>query len=86
MKYPLILAALVLAGCTTPEPGIEVRTVEVPTPVPCLPAESIPAEPETVGARLTGNPALDLPIVAASALPLRAWGRTLHGALTACAE
>lgn len=81
------LALLALAACqTTPEPGIEVRLVPTPVPQPCLPAEQIPAEPPTVGHLLTGVAAVDLAIVAASALDLRAWGGEMHAALTACAD
>lgn len=87
MKRTLFASAISLAltACAHNEPGIVVRTVEVPTPVPCLAADQVPAEPETVASRLTGDPAHDLPIIAASALRLRAWGRTMHGALVACA-
>lgn len=81
----LTLTVLVLTGCKHSEPGIEVQTVEVPVPVPCLPKDQIPAEPATVGAQLTGNPAIDLPIVVKSALELRVWGRSMHAPLVACA-
>ena len=87
MKAALpIIAALSLAACSTTSPGIEVRTVEVPTPVPCLAREDIPAEPERVAGSLTGQAASDLKIISASALKLRAWGQELHSALTACAQ
>lgn len=82
---PLLMLTLPAAMCQTAQPGIVVRTVEVPTPVPCVPAEDIPAEPATVASTLTGSAAQDLAIVAASALELRAWGRQMHGALVACA-
>lgn len=83
MAYMLPLA---LAACNHPQPGIQVQTVEVPVPQPCLAAEDIPPEPPQVGEQLTGNAASDLLIVAASALDLRAWGITLQAALKACAE
>lgn len=79
-------AVAMLAACSHNEPGIEVRTVEVPVPGPCVPRDRIPAEPATVGDRLTGDPVLDLPTVAASALALRAWGREMEAALIACAD
>jgi hypothetical protein len=78
--------ALALAACETTQPGVEVRTVQVPTPVACLPADQIPAEPETVSHLLTGVAAHDLAIVAASALELRAWGQEMAAALKACAD
>lgn len=79
-------ASAVLASCNHTRPGIEVQTVEVPFPVPCLPADSIPPEPPQVGDQLTGNAASDLLIVAASALELRAAVITMRAALLACAQ
>lgn len=87
MKLPLIASAffLLLAACQTPEPGVQVIEVEVPVPQPCLPADQIPEEPAMISNMLTGIATDDLPIVAASALRLRAWGRELHAAHAACA-
>lgn len=82
----LPIVALPLAACSTPNQGVQIRTVEVPTPVPCLDRSQIPAEPERVGDKLTGYAAADLQIVSASALKLREWGRAMHAALLACAE
>ena len=80
-------AALVaLAACSHDQPGIEVRTVQVPTPVACLARDQIPAEPPQVGSQLNGNAAHDLALVAESALLLRAWGQEMHAALSACAD
>lgn len=90
MRKLFLLAAIMLclpaAMCTGPDqPGILVRTVEVPTPVPCVSIEEIPDEPPTVGEQLTGVAAYDLAIVVPSALLLRAWGQEMHAALVACA-
>lgn len=79
-------ASAVLASCNHPQPGIEIRTVEVLAPVPCLPLDSIPPEPAQVADQLTGNAASDLVIVAASALELRAAVITMRAALLACAQ
>jgi hypothetical protein len=85
MKRLLIAsAAFVLIGCQHTEPGIEVRTVQVPTPVPCLPADQIPAEPPLVGHLLTGDPAHDIAILAPSALLLRDALRQARAALIEC--
>ena len=81
-----LAAALLLAGCATPQPGIQVRTVPVPTPVPCVKREEIPAEPDLVGDKLTGQAAADLVTVGQSALELRRWGRAMRSVLEACAE
>ena len=80
MRMILIaITALGLAACsTTGAPGIEVRTVEVPTPVPCVKSSDVPAEPEQVGDQLNGDAVHDLGIVAPSALDLRKWGRSLR--------
>ena len=86
MKRIAIASLLLLSACNHTRPGIEVQTVEVPVPQPCLPADSVPPEPPQVGDQLTGNAASDLLIVAASALELRAWGITMQAALKACAE
>lgn len=82
---PALLMFALTACSQTAEPGIEVRTVEVPVPQPCLPADQIPDEPATVGALLNGAAAHDLAIIAESALKLRAWGQEMHAALVACA-
>lgn len=80
-----ILACAYLSACATAkEPGIEIRTVEVPTPVQCVKAEQIPAEPEKVGGQLSGNAPHDLSIVAESALSLRKWGQELRALLAGC--
>lgn len=84
--FSAICSAILLSSCSHNQPGIEVRTVEVPVPAPCIPRDKIPDEPATVGDRLTGDPVLDLPTVAASALALRACGREMEAALIACAE
>jgi hypothetical protein len=85
MKRIVIAAALLAAACETTQPGVEVRTVQVPVPQPCLAADEIPAEPGTVSHLLTGVAAHDLTVVAASALELRAWGQEMAAALKACA-
>jgi hypothetical protein len=76
--YLIILASLALAGCKSTEPAIEIRTVPVPTPVPCVEPADVPAEPAQVGDQLTGDAVHDLGIVAPSALELRKWGRELR--------
>lgn len=82
----LVAISLYTSACQSTAPGgIEVRTVEVPVPQPCLPLSEIPAEPETVSHLLNGMAAHDLSIVAASALELRAWGQEMAAALRACA-
>lgn len=79
------IVTLGLSACSHTEPGIRVETVYVPTAVPCIPADQIPAEPPLVGHLLNGDPAHDIAIVAPSALLLRLWGKEMAAALTACA-
>ena len=75
MKRLVPLIALALAGCVT------TRTVTIG----CIAKDQvIPAEPPTVHSRLTGQADQDLPIVAGSALRLRAWGRSLQGIVESC--
>ncbi len=90
MKKTIFLpgvSILAIVGChTPPSPGIEIRTVEVPTPVPCLAKDKIPVEPAPISDKLTGNPTEDLPVVVAHSLELLIWGRKEHAALEACAS
>lgn len=79
-----IVVLFAFGGCDQPG-GIDVRTVEVPTAVPCLPLAKIPAEPPLVDDQLTGNADADVNIVGASALLLRAWGQQMQAALVECA-
>ena len=80
--------ALLLAGCAgrVPPPAIEARvvTVDRPVAISCVKASDIPAEPTKIGDRLTGDAARDLPVVAASAVRLRAWGGQLAALLGGC--
>ena len=83
-----IIAALLLAGCAgrVPPPAIAVRTVTIDRPVAisCVRADQIPSEPAKVGDRLTGDAGHDLPLVAASAVRLRAYSAQLAALLTGC--
>ena len=77
MRALTLPALFALTACqTTPPIGIEVREVEVPTPVACITRDQLPAEPPRVGPTLTGNAVVDLTIVAASALELPWWKTT----------
>lgn len=75
-----------LSACSHNEPGIEVRTVEVPVPAPCLPRNEIPDEPEPVADRFTGDKAKDFDILVPSAIALRTTVKELRAALIACGE
>ncbi len=71
-----LAACLALAGCAaTP------RTIIVP----CIAKDqALPAEPPKIAERLTGRADEDLPIIAGSAVRLRAWGRALNGIVESC--
>lgn len=85
-RFAIVGVALgTLTACQHTEPAVQIERVEVPVPVPCVPADQIPDEPETVGDRLTGDASLDLPVIVASNLRLRAWGQEMRTALVACA-
>jgi uncharacterized lipoprotein YmbA len=88
MRNKLAAASLaLLAACASPNPvGISVREIPTPTPVACVTREQLPAEPERVGNRLTGNAVVDLALVAASALELRKWGGEQRALLEGCVE
>jgi hypothetical protein len=87
MRLLILPALFALAACqTTPPIGIEVREVEVPTPVACITRDQLPPEPPKVSQTLTGNAVVDLAIVAASALELRKWGGEQAALLAGCVE
>ncbi len=66
----ILLASFALAGCTAGEPGIRTVSVEVPTAVPCVNEDEIPAEtPETP---LTGDARVDSGLLKAENTDLRA--------------
>jgi len=79
LRYSLAFVIVALAGCA---PRREI--VSVPTPVACVKAETIPAEPERVASKLNGDARHDLPIVAVSALDLRDYGGKLRALLVGC--
>jgi hypothetical protein len=82
-----LVAAMSLAACAQNPPlAVEVREVQVPTPVACIKPEQIPPEPERVGPLLTGNAVADLATVAASALELRIYGGELRALIEGCVE
>jgi hypothetical protein len=84
MRAPLFLA-LLLTACGPKAPiAVEVRTVEVPVPVACVKPDQIPAEPPSIRAQLTGNPVVDVMVLAESALALRKWGQEQNALLTGC--
>lgn len=57
------LAALALAGCSTPDPGIRVETVRVNVPVACVDRADLPAVPDRLAARPSdARAALDLAV------------------------
>ena len=86
MRHLTLPALFALSACSTPGPvGVEIRTVEVPTPVACVTRDQLPAEPTRVGSTLTGNAVVDLAIVSASALELRKWGQEQAAILEGCA-
>lgn len=75
MKLLFVLVALALSGCAHD------RYVTIP----CVANDQVlPAEPERVGPKLTGQAQEDFRIVAGSAVELRAWGRGLQGILEGC--
>jgi hypothetical protein len=90
MKRLTIATTLLLTACagSLPPPAVEIRTVTVekPVAVPCVKLADLPAEPEKVAGKLTGDARRDLDTVSASALRLRSWGREMKAMLTGCAK
>ena len=79
----MILVAAALAGCSH-DPEVQIREVLVPTPVTCVDARMIPAEPPRVRSRLNGNAQHDLEILAENAQALRTWGQEMRVLLEKC--
>lgn len=78
-KCGIFAITLALTACATgQQQGIRTTLVPSPTPVACVDPAQVPAEPPSVASQLTGDAVHDLGIVAASALDLRAYGRTLR--------
>jgi len=90
MRIIIVAAGVItLSACaTTPvsKPAVEIKEVRVnvPVPTPCVTKNQIPAEPEKVGDKIVGDPRRDLDTISASALRLRAWGKTLAAILVGC--
>jgi hypothetical protein len=75
MRTFSLVALLLLAGCTT------TRYVTVP----CVSKDqAIPAEPEKIHDKLTGQADKDIRIIAGNNVRLRAWGEGLRGILEGC--
>lgn len=54
-------AALLLAGCATPDPGVRVEVQRVNVPVACVAAADVPSKPAPLGPRpADARPALDI--------------------------
>ena len=84
MRAFLIISALALAGCKTPEPKMQVQHVIVPAPVKCVDPNQIPREPPRVGSQFNGDAKHDLEILASSSQALREWGQEMRTLLERC--
>jgi hypothetical protein len=84
MKRWILVPCLALEACQTAGSGGDVRTVHVPTPVPCVNAADIPAEPPQVGDQFNGDAKHDLQVLAPSAQALRKWGQDLRELIANC--
>lgn len=85
----MVACMLAVSACANRDPvppAVEIRTVtlEKPVPVACVDSKSVPAEPEKVGGRLSGQAAHDADLLAGSAVKLRQWGRELRALITPC--
>ena len=78
MKIALILAALMLAGCTTVRGGNCITRADYER----LKA----AEPPKIHDKLTGRADEDIRPIAGSAYELRSWGHTLLNSLEVCSR
>lgn len=87
MRHSLLLAG-VLAGCVlggcAHKPTVEIRELQVPTPVTCVDPARIPQEPPRVAQRFNGNARHDFGILAENAQALRTWGQEMRSLLEMC--
>lgn len=83
MKRFFLLVAALAGGCAH-KPQVEIREVLVPTPVTCVDARRIPAEPPRVAQRFNGNARHDFVILAENAQALRKWGEEMRSLLELC--
>lgn len=72
------LAFLLLVGCSSG------KVVSIPTPVACVKPADIPAAPDPVASKLTGNAREDVAILAVAVLELRDYGGKLRALLRGC--
>ena len=84
MRAFWVFSTLALAGCTTPEPQIQVQHAIVPAPVKCVDPTQIPKEPPRVSSQFNGDAKHDLEILAPSAQALREWGQQMRTLLERC--
>jgi len=78
----LLLVPLLLAGCATAQPKIQIQRVNVPVPVACIDRASIPPEPAKVTLPDDARDAADVAI--AQAMTLRGWGHELMALINPC--
>lgn len=86
MRGAVLLGSAVLAGCASPQPGVEVRTVEVPVirVERCIAESDIPRRPSNLPKRPSSiSAALDLAY--AKVLEWQSYGARADGALRGCA-
>lgn len=77
MKPAIILAALLLSGCSH-------RFVKIPCLTPDQLEQRKSAEPKLVGPDLTGDAQKDVRIIGGSAKELRSWGKGNLDILSGC--
>lgn len=86
-KNLAIVAAVLVAGCSTPEPGIEIRTVEtVVTRVEkCVATTDIPKRPADLGKRPTSDARMLADLLLAKVRSWELYGDKADAVLTGCA-
>lgn len=89
MKKNLVALALLvtLAACSTPQPGIEVRTVEVPVirTQKCLDAANVPQRPAKLQSPRPPNASRALDLAVSKVMQWERYGGEAHVLLNGCA-
>jgi hypothetical protein len=84
----LLATIALLAGCSSPEPGIEVRTVEVPGPIrvtQCIDAKDIPRKPAALPRPRPKNISQALDVSVAKVLEHQSYADKADALLRGCA-
>lgn len=85
-KIVIAASALALAGCASSQPGIDVRTVEVPVVrvEKCIAAEDVPETPPWLGRRKSRDARVLADILLARVFEWQVYGKKVEAVMKGC--